>query len=79
MKKSNGGPLGDFEKFPKKIKYEIFEQFHRAAICETEDPLGFFDIHCVAKYRNKRRGDSFESKKLQKCRIVPKKFRMKNT
>ena len=31
------------------------------------DPLGFFEIHCVAKYRNKRRGDPLvESKKLQK-------------
>ena len=29
--------------------------------------MGFFDIHCVAKYRNKRRGDPLvESKKLQK-------------
>ena len=32
-----------------------------------EDPLGFFDIHCVAKYRNKRRGDPLvESKKTPK-------------
>ena len=31
------------------------------------DSLGFFDVHCVAKYRNKRRRDTLvESKKLQK-------------
>ena len=41
-------------------------------------PLGFFDIHCVAKYRNKRREDTLvESKKLQKK--LPKKIRVKNT
>ena len=29
--------------------------------------MGFFDIHCVAKYQNKRMGDPLvESKKLQK-------------
>ena len=39
------------------------------------------DIHFVAKYRNKRRGDALvESKKVQKkSRIVPKKIRVKNT
>ena len=36
-------------------------------------PFGIFDIHCVAKYRNKRREDPLvESKKLQKSLIVPK-------
>ena len=41
--------------------------------------MEFFDIHCVAKYRNKRKGYALvESKKLQKSRIVPKKVRMKN-
>ena len=36
-------------------------------MCKKGDLLGFFDIHCVAKYRNKRRGDPLvESKKLQK-------------
>ena len=31
--------------------------------------MGFFDIHCVAKYRNKRRGDPLmESKKVTSCR-----------
>ena len=42
--------------------------------------MGFFDIHCVAKYRNNRRGDPLvESKKVQKSRIVPKQIRVKNT
>ena len=32
-----------------------------------EDLLGFFDIYCVAKYRNKQKGDPLvESKKIQK-------------
>ena len=31
------------------------------------DPQGFFDIHCVAKYRNKLRGDPLvEFKNVQK-------------
>ena len=35
--------------------------------------MRFFDIHCVAKYRNKRSGDPLvESEKVQKSRrIVP--------
>ena len=34
---------------------------------ENRGPWGFFDIHCVSKYRNKRRGDPLvESKKIQK-------------
>ena len=42
--------------------------------------MGFFDIHCVAKYRNKRRGDPLvESEKFKKSLIVPKKMRVKNT
>ena len=42
------------------------------------DPLGFFEIPCVAKYRNKQRGDPLvESQKLQNSRIVPKTIRVK--
>ena len=53
---------------------EIFEQCHSAEKYKRDDPLGFFDIHCVEKYRNKRRGDPLvESKKFQKGHIVPKK------
>ena len=44
------------------------------------DLLGFFDIHCVAKYRNKRRGDPLvESKKVQKKLHSAEKIRVKNT
>ena len=45
------------------------------------DFLGFFDIHCVAKCRNKRRGNvfGFGPKNFKKSRIVPKKIRVKNT
>ena len=31
----------------------IFEHCHSAEKCKWDDPVGFFDIHCVAKYRNK--------------------------
>ena len=40
------------------------------------DPLGFINIHSVAKYQKTRRGDSFETLKIfrQKFRTVPKKI-----
>ena len=62
-----GGPLGNFEKNPK-INLKRFlnsvTQSHSAEKCKSGDPLGFFDIHYVVKYRNKRRGDLLaESKK----------------
>ena len=42
--------------------------------------MGLFDIHCVTKYRNKRRGDPLaQSKKFQKKSHRPKKIRVKNT
>ena len=41
-KKIKGGPL----------RKEIFEQCHSAEKCKMADTSGFFDIHCVAKYRN---------------------------
>ena len=40
----------------KKFFNEIFEQCNSAEKCKRGDPLQFFDIHCVAKYRNKSRG-----------------------
>ena len=48
---------GDFKNFLKKNLNEIFDQCHSAEKCKMKDPLEFFDIHCVAKYRNKRRVD----------------------
>ena len=42
----------------------IFEQCHSAEKCKRGDPLGYFDIHCVAKYRNKRRGDALVKSKI---------------
>ena len=66
-KKLKGDPLGTWKNFPKKFFNEIFEQCHSAEKCKRGDPLRFFDIHCVAKYRNKWRGDPLvQSKKLQK-------------
>ena len=50
MKKIEGGPFGDFKKFPKKfLKKVIFEQCHSAEKCKR----GVFYIHCVAKYRKR--------------------------
>ena len=67
FKKLKGDPWEILKNFRKKFKKEIFEQCHSAEKCKRGDPLGFFDLHCVAKYRNKRRGNTLvESKKLQK-------------
>ena len=64
--KVKGDPSKIFKKLRENFFNESFEQCHSAEKCKRGDPLGFFDIHCVAKYRNKRRGDpSVESKKLQ--------------
>ena len=40
------------------------------------DPLGFLNIHSVAKYENTRRGDPFETLKIfsKKSRTVPNKI-----
>ena len=64
-----GGPFGlcktpaGCKKFLKNFKWD----FHSAEKCKRGDPLQFFDIHCVAKYRNKWSGDPLmQSKKLQK-------------
>ena len=72
-KKLKGGPFGDLEIFPTKKFNEICEQCHSAKTCKRGDPLGFFAIQCVAKYRNKCREPLVKSKKFQKSRIVPKK------
>ena len=41
-----------------------FLKCHSPEKCKRGDPLGFFENHCVVKYRNKRRGDPLvESKK----------------
>ena len=63
--KIKGGPLGDFEKFPKKQMRFLNSVTVPKSV--KGDPFGFFDIHYFAKYRNKRRGDPLvESKKKVK-------------
>ena len=44
---------------------------------EKGDPLGFINIHSVAKYQKTRRGDSFEALEnfRRKFRTVPKKIK----
>ena len=60
--------MGDFEKFPEKI----FKMRFLNTVTEPKNvkgwPLRFFDIHCVAKYRNKRKGDP-----LVESEIISKK------
>ena len=72
MKKTwRGDPLGTWKNFPKNfLKWDFWTVF----TVWTGDPLRFFDIHCVAKYRNKRRGTLWcNPKSFKKSRIVPKK------
>ena len=75
--------MGDYWKnlkqFPKKIINEIFEQCHSAEKCKKGDPLGFFEIHYVAKYLKKLKGRPFfwNPKRFKKSRIVLKKIRVK--
>ena len=67
LKNWRGDPLETWKNFPKKFLNEIFEQCHSAEKYKRGDPLRIFDIHCVAKYRNKWKGDPLvQSKKLQK-------------
>ena len=44
---------GKFEIFEKIQKNDTFEQCHSAEKYKKGDPLGFFNIHSVANYRNK--------------------------
>ena len=60
MKKNWGEPFGDLKKFPKKIIEMRFLNSHSAEKCKRGDPLGFFDIHCVAK-RQKNEGGPFSA------------------
>ena len=60
------------KKVPKKFFNEIFEQCHSAENCKRGDHLQLFDIHCVAKYRNKPRGPLVQSKKFQKSHSAEK-------
>ena len=61
-----------FEKFFLKKK---LRKCHIVPKNEKGDPLGFINIHPVAKYQKTRRGDSFETLKIfeKKIRTVPKK------
>ena len=85
LKKNEGEPIGVFGKFSKKKqKNEKFQQSHSAEKSERRDPLRFFNIPSVAKYKSKLKGGPFEdtkkifeknSHKAEKGRslIVPKK------
>ena len=74
MKKIEEGPFGNFKKFPKNfLKKVIFEQFHSGKKCKRGDPLGFFDIHCVAKYREIKGGPFGAIQKISKVAQCRKK------
>ena len=73
-----------------KIKFEnIFENFffeknfENVAWCrkmKRGDPLGFINIHSVAKYQKTRRGDSFETlKKFSKKNSHSAENKLKGT
>ena len=53
MRKNVGGHSKTSKKFQKNFFNEIFEHCHSAENVKGL-PLGFFSIHSVAKYRNKR-------------------------
>ena len=53
FKKIEGGTLWRHEKISQKIFLMRFLNSVTAEKCKRGDPLQFFDIHCVAKYRNK--------------------------
>ena len=66
--KNKGGPLGHFlkfEKFPKKIK---MRSLNSVTVPKNVigDHLGFFDIHCVAKYKKIEGGPFGEIQKASK-------------
>ena len=53
-KKIEGGTLWRHEKISQKnFLMRFLNKCHSAEKCKRGDPLRFFDIHCVAKYRNK--------------------------
>ena len=67
----------------KKLKKKLFFIFgiksHNADKTERRNPLGFSNIHSVAKHQKKCRGNplrkkNFEKKSEKKCLAVPKKI-----
>ena len=54
-KKLKGGPFGLCET---PVGCKMLLQCHSAENCKRGDPLGFLDIHCVAKYK-KIEGETF--------------------
>ena len=68
MEKIEGEPLGDFKKFlKKKFKMRFLNRVTVPKNVKGGTLWNFFDIPCVAKCRNKRRGDSLvQSKNFQK-------------
>ena len=69
----------DFKKIPKKFKMRFLNSVTVPKNVKRAS-LGSFDIHCVAKFRNKWSGDPLvQSKRLQKSCIVPKTIQVKNT
>ena len=69
------GALWGLEKISQKyFLNDIFEQCHSAEKCKRGDPLRF-DIHCVAKCRNKWRGTLWcNAKSFKKLQSAEKKW-----
>ena len=67
-----------FPDWEQNLKFFFEKNFEKCCIVpknEKGDPLGFINMHSVAKYQKTRRGDSFETLKNfgKKFRTVPKK------
>ena len=61
--------LVNLEPFMKKN----LKKSHNARKTESEDPLGFFNIHSVAKLQKNWRGALWWEKNFEKSRTLPKK------
>ena len=52
------------------MKKKFFQKkSHSAEKCKRGDPLGFINLHSVAKYQKTRKGDSFETLKIFRKKI----------
>ena len=74
--KTRTSKVGAISKVQKTQNIFFQKKSHSAEKCKRGDPLGFINIHSVAKYEKTRRGDPFETFKIcsKKSRTVPNKI-----
>ena len=56
------------------MKKHFWKKVSQCRKTERDGPLGYFNIHCVAKLK-KNEGTLWRKKNLTKSRTVPKKFK----